>query len=115
MTPPTPLYRFVWNVFCDWYLELTKPLLKGADDAAKDETRATTAFVLDQIYALLHPFMPFITEELWAIKGADGPTREGCWRWRPWPTLSGSKMRRPRARSAGWSISFRKCARCAPR
>ena len=59
-------YRFVWNVFCDWYLELAKPVLQGADGAAKDETRATVAFVLDQICKLLHPFMPFLTEELWA-------------------------------------------------
>ncbi|MFL5121933.1 MAG: class I tRNA ligase family protein, partial [Microvirga sp.] len=59
-------YRFVWNVFCDWYLELAKPVLQGADGAAKDETRASVAFVLDQICKLLHPFMPFLTEELWA-------------------------------------------------
>src|SRR5215216_1207567 len=59
-------YRFVWNVFCDWYLELAKPVLQGADGVATDETRATVAFVLDQICKLLHPFMPFLTEELWA-------------------------------------------------
>src|SRR5207253_955526 len=64
-------YRFVWNVFCDWYLELAKPVLQGADGAAKDETRAVTAFVFDQICKLLHPFMPFLTEELWAIKWAE--------------------------------------------
>jgi valyl-tRNA synthetase len=62
-------YRFVWNTFCDWYLELAKPALQGADGAEKDEARATTAFCLDQIVTLLHPFMPFITEELWAAYG----------------------------------------------
>ncbi|HEX8571407.1 MAG TPA: valine--tRNA ligase, partial [Allosphingosinicella sp.] len=62
-------YRFVWNVFCDWYLELAKPVLQGADGPAKDETRATVAFVLDQVCKLLHPFMPFLTEELWASRG----------------------------------------------
>jgi valyl-tRNA synthetase len=82
-------YRFVWNVFCDWYVELTKPLLTGADGPDKDETRATTAFVLDQIYALLHPFMPFITEELWAIKGAEGPARERLLVLSDWPALEG--------------------------
>ncbi|WP_036288053.1 valine--tRNA ligase [Methylocystis sp. ATCC 49242] len=82
-------YRFVWNVFCDWYVELTKPLLTGPDGAEKDETRATTAFVLDQIYALLHPFMPFITEELWAIKGAEGPKRESLLVLARWPSLEG--------------------------
>jgi valyl-tRNA synthetase len=80
-------YRFVWSVFCDWYLELAKPLLQGADGAEKDETRATAAFVLDQIYALLHPFMPFITEELWAIKGAEGPKRETILALAAWPSL----------------------------
>ena len=59
-------YEFVWNSFCDWYLEFTKPILLGEDEAAKRETRATTAWVLGQILHLLHPFMPFITEELWA-------------------------------------------------
>ncbi|MEK8094252.1 valine--tRNA ligase [Methylocystis sp. IM3] len=83
------VYRFVWNVFCDWYLELAKPLLQGADGAQKDETRATAAFVLDQIYALLHPFMPFITEELWAIKGAEGPKREALLALSEWPSLHG--------------------------
>ncbi|RTL87909.1 MAG: valine--tRNA ligase [Hyphomicrobiales bacterium] len=83
------VYRFVWNVFCDWYLELAKPLLQGADGPQKDETRATAAFVLDQIYALLHPFMPFITEELWAIKGAEGPKREALLALSEWPSLHG--------------------------
>ncbi|MBI5312693.1 MAG: valine--tRNA ligase, partial [Methylocystis sp.] len=83
------VYRFVWSVFCDWYVELAKPLLQGADGADKDETRATTAFVLDQIYALLHPFMPFLTEELWAIKGADGPKRETMLALANWPSLEG--------------------------
>jgi valyl-tRNA synthetase len=66
-------YRFVWGVFCDWYVELTKPVLQGEDSPAKDETRATTAYVLDVICKLLHPFMPFLTEELWATReqGAD--------------------------------------------
>ncbi|MGO4715410.1 valine--tRNA ligase [Bradyrhizobium sp. 2TAF24] len=61
------IYRFVWNVFCDWYLELAKPVLTGPDGAAKDETRAMVAWARDEILKLLHPFMPFITEELWAV------------------------------------------------
>ncbi|MEF3367225.1 valine--tRNA ligase [Methylocystis sp. 9N] len=83
------VYRFVWSIFCDWYVELAKPLLQGADGAEKDETRATTSFVLDQIYALLHPFMPFLTEELWAIKGAEGPQRESLLALSAWPALEG--------------------------
>ena len=64
------LYQFVWNVFCDWYLELIKPILTGTDEAAKAETRATAAWVMDQILILLHPFMPFVTEELWQQTGS---------------------------------------------
>ncbi|HEY0329768.1 MAG TPA: valine--tRNA ligase [Rhodopseudomonas sp.] len=60
-------YRFVWNVYCDWYLELAKPVLLGEESAAKAETRAMVAWARDEILKLLHPFMPFITEELWAV------------------------------------------------
>ena len=65
------IYRFVWNIYCDWYLELIKPVLTGPDRAANDETRAATTWALDQILKLLHPFMPFVTEELWRVTGAD--------------------------------------------
>ena len=64
------LYQFVWGIFCDWYLEFTKPILNGDDAAAIKETRATTAWALDQLLHLLHPIMPFITEELWQKMGA---------------------------------------------
>ena len=59
------LYRFTWSEFCDWYLELSKPVLMGEDGPAKAETRAVCAYVLRQLIHLLHPFMPFVTEELW--------------------------------------------------
>src|SRR5580698_8272819 len=81
------VYRFVWSVFCDWHLELPKPVLQGAaaDPAAKAETQATIAHVLDTIIAMLHPFMPFLTEELWAITGEAGPRRVGPLALGPWP------------------------------
>jgi len=82
------LYRFVWNVYCDWYLELIKPLLNGEDEAAKQETRRTAAWTLDQILILLHPFMPFITEEIWTRTGEYGQKREGMLVVSQWPTLS---------------------------
>ena len=81
-------YRFVWNLFCDWYLEFAKPVLQGDDTPEKAETQATTAFVLDTVCRLLHPFMPFITEELWAIKGAEGPARESVLALASWPDLA---------------------------
>ncbi|MDD4617305.1 MAG: valine--tRNA ligase, partial [Alphaproteobacteria bacterium] len=61
----TAAYEFVWNTFCDWYLEFSKPILSGDNEKARDETRATTAWSLVQILHLLHPIMPFVTEELW--------------------------------------------------
>ncbi|MFQ3666350.1 MAG: valine--tRNA ligase, partial [Sphingomonadaceae bacterium] len=74
------LYHFTWSRFCDWYLELAKPLLaEGSADAA--ETRATAGFVLDAILRCLHPFMPFVTEELWHALG----TRETDLILAPWP------------------------------
>ncbi|MDF2765700.1 MAG: valine--tRNA ligase, partial [Rhodospirillales bacterium] len=63
------LYHFVWHSFCDWYLELAKPVLSGADEAAKEETRGAAAWALGQILHLLHPVMPFVTEELWSQLG----------------------------------------------
>jgi valyl-tRNA synthetase len=65
------IYQFTWSRFCDWYLELTKPLLtEGADAAVAAETRAVTGWALDQILVMLHPVMPFITEELWHKLGS---------------------------------------------
>jgi valyl-tRNA synthetase len=75
------IYRFVWNVYCDWYLELAKPVLMGEEGAAKSETRASVAWARDEILKLLHPFMPFITEELWAVTAK----REGLLTLAPWP------------------------------
>ncbi len=59
------LYQFVWGTFCDWYIEFTKPILQGDDEAARAETQATTAWVLGRVLHMLHPIMPFVTEELW--------------------------------------------------
>ncbi|MBV8323343.1 MAG: valine--tRNA ligase, partial [Hyphomicrobiales bacterium] len=78
-------YRFVWNIFCDWYLELAKPVLQGADGGAKDETRAMTAWVRDEILKLLHPFTPFVTEELWQVTAQAGAARDGLLALAPWP------------------------------
>jgi valyl-tRNA synthetase len=83
------VYRFVWNVFCDWYLELAKPLLQAEEGPQKEETRATTAFVREQILKLLHPFMPFISEELWAITAPPGSSRATLLALADWPDLPG--------------------------
>jgi valyl-tRNA synthetase len=82
-------YDFVWGQFCDWYLELAKPVFTSEDEAAKAETQATAAYILDQILKLLHPFMPFVTEELWAETGKTGPAREKLLIISEWPDLRG--------------------------
>ncbi|NVE94784.1 valine--tRNA ligase [Altererythrobacter lutimaris] len=64
------IYQFTWSRFCDWYLELIKPVFaEGASETAAAETRAVAGWALDQILVMLHPFMPFITEELWHALG----------------------------------------------
>ncbi|MEP0070556.1 valine--tRNA ligase [Pyruvatibacter sp.] len=81
------LYHFVWDVYCDWYVELIKPVLYGTDEATKAETRATAAWALDQILLMLHPMMPFLTEELWK-DGVEGPARTSMLVSAEWPTYS---------------------------
>jgi valyl-tRNA synthetase len=83
------LYRFVWNVYCDWYLELIKPVLTGPDGAAKTETRGAAAWALDEILRLLHPFMPFISEELWSVTAEQGPARHHMLALDAWPVHDG--------------------------
>src|SRR5205823_884571 len=76
------LYHFVWGTFCDWYVEFTKPILQGGEAGSRGETQATTAWVLGHIVHLLHPIMPFITEEVWQnLVGADA----GLLLTAPWP------------------------------
>jgi valyl-tRNA synthetase len=77
------IYQFVWGTFCDWYLELIKPVLMGEDGEAKSETRHACAWVLERIIHLLHPFAPFVTEELWRLLVANG--RSGFLMERAWP------------------------------
>jgi valyl-tRNA synthetase len=97
-------YRFVWNVFCDWHLEFAKPLLSGDDEAAKAETRATTAYVLEVALKLLHPFMPFVTEELWA-KTAGEAGRDSLLIVADWPELDG--LANPDAQAEmNWLVSL---------
>jgi valyl-tRNA synthetase len=96
-------YRFVWSVYCDWYIELAKPALTGVDGAAKTETRTTAAFIQDEILKLLHPFMPFITEELWQRTGRGGG--DTMLVLTPWPKLEG--LEDPKAEAEiGWLIDL---------
>ncbi|OYW79528.1 MAG: valine--tRNA ligase, partial [Asticcacaulis sp. 32-58-5] len=98
------LYKFVWNVVCDWYLELAKPILNGDDEAAKAEIRATTAWVLDQCLILLHPVMPFITEELWD-KTANG-ARPNHLIVQSWPEFKGDWIDASADEEINWLIDL---------
>jgi valyl-tRNA synthetase len=98
------LYRFIWNVFCDWYIEFIKPLLANEDEAVVSETRATAAWVLEQSLRLLHPFMPFITEELWSRLGEFGPERERMLIVEKWPDLSPTLIDPAADAEIGWVV-----------
>jgi valyl-tRNA synthetase len=95
------VYRFVWNIYCDWYLELAKPLLTGPDGAGKSETQAMVAWARDEILKLLHPFMPFVTEELWAVTGK----HDALLALDKWQTLSGLADDKAEA-EIGWVIDL---------
>ncbi len=96
-------YRFVWNIYCDWYLELAKPVLLGPDGPAKTETQAAVAWARDEILKLLHPFMPFVTEELWAVTAS--PQRAALLTLSHWPVLEGLADEAAEA-EIGWVIDL---------
>jgi valyl-tRNA synthetase len=105
-------YHFVYDVFCDWYLEIAKPIFGGTDETAKAETRATAAWARDQLLKLLHPFMPFITEELWARTAeADGAAaRDTLLIEAAWPSSSAAGNDEARA-EMNWVIDLVKGVR----
>ncbi|GAB5456588.1 MAG: valine--tRNA ligase [Henriciella sp.] len=93
-------YHFTWDVLCDWYLELSKPILSGEDAAAKNETQAVLGWILEQTYVALHPFMPFITEVLWE-QTAD---RSDFLMQQSWPGLKGGFEDQAAADELGWVL-----------
>jgi valyl-tRNA synthetase len=99
------VYRFVWNVYCDWYLELAKPVLLGPDGAAKTETQAMVAWARDRILAALHPFMPFVTEELWAVTAEGGVARDSLLALAAWPSPAGLDDQGAEA-EIGWVVDL---------
>ncbi|HEY2033724.1 MAG TPA: valine--tRNA ligase [Rhizomicrobium sp.] len=102
-------YHFIYDVFCDWYLEIAKPIFNGSDEKAKAETRATAAWARDTIFQLLHPLMPFITEELWArtaVMPRASMLIEG-----PWPKLDALPKFEDASRAMNWVIDLVKGVR----
>jgi len=97
------LYAYVWGKVCDWYVELSKPLLNGNDEAAKEETRRVMGWVIDQCLILLHPIMPFITEELWGALGERAKMVVHA----DWPTYTAAELVDAVAdREMNWVISL---------
>ncbi|MDF2140788.1 valine--tRNA ligase [Paenirhodobacter sp. CAU 1674] len=96
------LYGFVWGKVCDWYVEFAKPLFDG-DEAA--ETRETMAWVLDQCFILLHPIMPFITEELWGLTAPEGG-RAKMLVHADWPTYGAELIDAEADREMNWVIGL---------
>jgi valyl-tRNA synthetase len=83
------LYEFSWNRYCDWFIEMAKPALQGTDQAAADSTRHTLLFVLEAMLRLLHPIIPFVTEELWQHVAPKLGSREKTISLQPYPRISG--------------------------
>ncbi|MEM6588314.1 MAG: valine--tRNA ligase [Pseudomonadota bacterium] len=103
------LYAFVWGKVCDWYVEFSKPLLNDGDAATKAETQATMAWVIDQCLILLHPIMPFITEELWGTLG----TSDKMLVHADWPSYGADLIDKNADREMNWVISTIEAIRSA--
>nr|ART36788.1 D429 [uncultured bacterium] len=98
------LYQFAWHVFCDWYVEFSKPALSGSDIAARDETRAMAAWIFDRLLILAHPFMPFVTEELWDRTGDWGAKRQHMLIHAQWPRDMGHLINPSADQELDWVI-----------
>ena len=98
------LYRFTWNTFCDWYIEFTKPILDAGGDAERVETRATMAWTLDSLLHLLHPIMPFVTEELWGATAPENAPRGHMLIDGRWPKLPVSPVRPEAKAEMDWVV-----------
>ena len=99
----TSVYQFIWDGFCDWFIELAKPILQGDDEAAKIETQAAAQWGLQNTLKLLHPFMPYVTEELWQeIKPADTGTK--FLMLENWPQIPENLMNKDADAEINWVI-----------
>ncbi|MDB2523152.1 valine--tRNA ligase [Alphaproteobacteria bacterium] len=98
------VYQFIWNSFCDWYVELAKPALQGEDAAAKAEVQAATKWAFENALRLLHPFMPFVTEEVWAKTAGENQSRANHLMLDVWPTLSDDLINEDADSEINWLI-----------
>jgi valyl-tRNA synthetase len=100
------IYQFTWHTFCDWYVEFAKPVFQGDDEAAKAETRAVAGWTLQQILRLLHPFMPFITEELWQHFGDDLDNDDSMLIHAAWPADDSAPVDAGAKAELDWAVQF---------
>ena len=103
------LYHFTYGTFCDWYIEFTKPLLNGTDEALKTEVRETTGWVLDQLLLLLNPIMPYLTEELHAhLLGKSEPSQDkNDWLMtHPWPVFDARIIDKAAQEEMNWVVNL---------
>ncbi|MEK6805152.1 MAG: valine--tRNA ligase [Pseudomonadota bacterium] len=100
------LYQFVWNEYCDWYLELTKPVLQSGDSAAQRGARRTLLRVLETVLRLLHPLMPFITEDLWQMVAPMAGKSGATIMLQPYPLADKTKIDEAAENDIEWVKSF---------
>jgi valyl-tRNA synthetase len=100
------IYQFTWHTFCDWYLEFTKPILGGGNVSAQSETRAATAWVLEQLLHLLHPIMPFVTEELWEQLAAPDTPRDSALIGADWPDYANIPAHQDAVKEMDWIVEL---------
>ena len=104
------IYQFTWGTFCDWYIEFSKPVFAGGDEAAKAETRAAMAWALGEIVHLLHPIAPFVTEALWRHLAAG---ERGLLISAPWPRYAPELVGRAAMAEMGWVVELISAIRSA--
>jgi valyl-tRNA synthetase len=100
------LYQFIWNEYCDWYIELSKPALQTGDEAAQRGTRRTLVRVLETWLRLLHPLMPFITEEVWQLVAPLAAKRGETIMLQPYPVAQPEKIDEAAEADVEWLKSF---------
>lgn len=100
------LHHVVRREFCDWYIELSKGVFGAGTEAACTETKSMLGWSLDRILTMLHPFMPFVTEELWQLVGEPGPGRAGPLIHAPWPQAVPSGQSAPASREIDWLVTL---------
>ena len=95
MKQPKMLINFAWHSYCDWYIELSKTILYSNDEKSKKEVKEVSAYVFKQILIMLHPFIPFVTEEIW-LKNKFDKSNKNFLMYKNWPSGKSQKRQIPK-------------------